>query len=180
MAGLRSHVAAHDEAHVGTVKVALELVAQVRLDGALLVVEGWVPPDREHSFVSDSSSGWQRSSLAIFNRRPPNIHALLLRIQGVLERRRVQVSCRPAQLKTSGVRVSCWSRDMGLQRSRTSFEPRLKPSTTFPSSLYGPIGLSCRVSGMRTAATVAAPIAARKFGAPSWLLALSPAAHVAH
>ena len=59
---------------------------------------------------------------------------------------------------------------MGLQRSRTSFEPRLKPSTTFPSSLYGPIGLSCRVSGMRTAATVAAPIAARKFGAPSWLL----------
>ena len=44
---------------------------------------------------------------------------------------------------------------MGLQRSRTSFEPRLKPSTTFPSSLYGPIGLSCRVSGMRTAATVA-------------------------
>ncbi len=48
---------------------------------------------------------------------------------------------------------------MGQQRSRTSFEPRLKPSTTFPSSLYGPIGLSCRVSGMRTAATVAAPIA---------------------
>ena len=48
---------------------------------------------------------------------------------------------------------------MGLQRSRTSFEPRLKPSTTFPSSLYGPIGLSCRVSGMRTAATMATPIA---------------------
>ena len=57
---------------------------------------------------------------------------------------------------------------MGLQRSRTSFEPRLKPSTTFPSSLYGPIGLSCRVSGMRTAATAVAPIAARSFGAPCW------------
>ena len=174
MAGLRSHVAAHDEAHVGTVKVALELVAQVRLHGALLVVEGWVPPDREHSFVRGSSSGWQRSSLGIFNRRPPNIHALLLRIQGVLERRRVQVSCRPAQLKTSGVRVSCWSRDMGLQRSRTSFEPRLKPSTTFPSSLYGPIGLSCRVSGMRTSATAGrSEVLRRAVLAKSCLLALT-------
>ena len=64
---------------------------------------------------------------------------------------------------------------MGQQRSRTSFEPRLKPSTTFPSSLYGPIGLSCRVSGMRTAATVATPIAT-EFGAPCWLLSARRAA----
>eukprot|EP00964_Phaeocystis_antarctica_P069448 scaffold42204_cov74-Phaeocystis_antarctica.AAC.3 len=41
---------------------------------------------------------------------------------------------------------------MGLLLSRTSFEPRLKPSTTFPSSLCGPTGRSCRVSGMTTAA----------------------------
>ena len=64
---------------------------------------------------------------------------------------------------------------MGLERSRTSFEPRLKPSTTFPNSLYGPIGLSCRVSGMRTLLKPRRRPSQRSSGAPCWLrVAASP------
>ena len=111
---LRPHVAAHDEAHGGAVEVAIELVAQVRFHRALLVVEGRVPPDREHRFVRDSRSGRQRSSLAILKCRPSHVHALLLRIQGALERRWIEVCCRPAELNhNEQARVSWRSEGYG-------------------------------------------------------------------
>mmetsp|Transcript_41943 Transcript_41943/g.139060 ORF Transcript_41943/g.139060 Transcript_41943/m.139060 type:complete len:207 (-) Transcript_41943:77-697(-) len=88
---------ANHQPHLGPVKVAAaKVVAQVRLHCPLLhVCVGRVPSHREHGLVHGLRLLGQRR---VADGSPADVHALGARVETRLERRRVEVRRRPAQL----------------------------------------------------------------------------------